>query len=494
MTLMQRFSARRLPTVVLISTMFALMTGIVIWQLSLTLRATDRHLPVIAVTERIPRHVVMFHLWLEEYLAGDHALTEEDIFAELVKAETAVNALLSGGEFDGHGLPAVSRDEIHHNLLDVTWRLDRLASLARNRMRLTTEGAPGERLDRLFDREFMATMNTLDELGMLAHQQFDVFKIYSRILTVVLLACFALLAYYISSAIVFRNREGRRLIERLEQEIIEKESATQHALAANAAKSSFLAMMSHELRTPLNAINGFSEMMLLNVFGPIDNSEYEKYTRYINESGTRLLDLINMILDYSKAQAGRLELREEVVDIADLIGKKIIECQPEARRKQVTLTGDAVPDLPHVHADLRLLASAVANLVSNAVKFTPDDGTVNVRARRTDGGDLEIAVSDSGIGMTEEEVALALMPFKQVDNSFARRHAGTGLGLPFTKMVMELHGGYLDLASRPNVGTVATLSLPRERTIEWQEANASISGTAAGAPHTPVLFQGIANA
>ena len=233
------------------------------------------------------------------------------------------------------------------------------------------------------------------------------------------------------------------------------------AETANQAKSEFLANMSHELRTPLNAIIGFSEVINRGMFGPL-SERYRSYGGDIFDSGNHLLKLINEILDLSKLEAGHFELHEENVDIAAVIGtsKRLIEAQAE--KAKVRLTEAIEDDLPLVRADERRMRQILINILSNAVKFTPEGGLVRVQSAVTDAG-LVISVSDTGIGMSPEEIPKALEPFGQIDSTISRKYEGTGLGLPLAKHLVELHGGKLTVESALNVGTTVTIVLPAER-------------------------------
>jgi PAS domain S-box-containing protein len=236
--------------------------------------------------------------------------------------------------------------------------------------------------------------------------------------------------------------------------------------AANRAKSEFLANMSHELRTPLNAIMGFSEITKDRLYG--DRSEkYFEYARDIFSSGRLLLSLIDDILDIAKIEAERMELHEEIVDIAAIVQSSVLLLHQKADAAALRVTTQIAGRLPPIRADARRLKQIVLNLLSNAIKFTPASGAISITAgRRAGDGDLEIAVSDTGIGIAPDHLATVLEPFSQVQNSFTRRHNGTGLGLPLVKALAELHGGTCTLTSRLGRGTQVVITLPRERLVD----------------------------
>ncbi|MCF8481037.1 MAG: PAS-domain containing protein [Rhodospirillum sp.] len=243
-------------------------------------------------------------------------------------------------------------------------------------------------------------------------------------------------------------------------------SAMEQAKLANRAKSEFLANMSHELRTPLNAIIGFSEVMKDGLFGPLGSERYREYARGIHDSGNHLLAIINDILDVAKIEAGHVVMSEEEVALAPLIDATLRLISTRAREGGVRLVRDLVDPSPWVRVDGRRMKQVLINVLSNAVKFTPRDGEVRVSLRNPGPGrDLNITVSDTGVGMAEEEIRVALSPFGQIDSGLARRHEGTGLGLPLAKSLMDIHGGSLTLHSAPARGTVVTLTLPWSRVM-----------------------------
>jgi signal transduction histidine kinase len=233
---------------------------------------------------------------------------------------------------------------------------------------------------------------------------------------------------------------------------------------ASKAKSEFIARMSHELRTPLNAIIGFSEMIREAMIGPLD-ARYRGYGADIHSAGRHLQNVINDILDISKIEGGRLELRDEPVAIEDMIesSRRIVAAMAEATG--VELSVDAPASLPLIRCDALRFRQILLNLMSNAVKFTPSGGSVTVSAD-IEGGFAVVAVADTGIGMRAEDIAIALQPFRQVGSAgdpLTRRFAGTGLGLPLAKALVELHGGTLAIESAPERGTKVFIRLPLER-------------------------------
>ncbi|MGB0750041.1 MAG: PAS domain S-box protein [Magnetospiraceae bacterium] len=252
------------------------------------------------------------------------------------------------------------------------------------------------------------------------------------------------------------------------------EAALVHAMheaeQANAHKSRFLANVSHDLRTPLNAIIGFSELMQTKLFGPLGNDHYDEYVVDIHQSGLFLLNLINDLLDLSKAEAGKFDLHEKVFDLGKQVEATARLIQPQAQSLGIDLSIEIDPDLPHLRGDEKIVVRMVNNLLSNAVKFTDSGGQVTVRVGAAPTGGLDLIVADTGIGMTREEITKALKPFVQTDSSHARPHDGTGLGLSLTEKFVKMHKGSLIIDSEKGRGTQITARFPATRAVKVQNA------------------------
>ena len=285
----------------------------------------------------------------------------------------------------------------------------------------------------------------------------------SREWLAIAIACAAVLiiAFGFLGSVVDRQF-ATRLDRELKARTVELMQAIRAARAADQAKSDFIANMSHELRTPLNAIIGFSEAMSSAVFGPL-SQRYREYAEDIHYSGQHLLQIINEILDLSKIEAGQLTLNEAVVPLPDLLEVCRQIVAGRARSGNVTL--EFQPTELALWCDELRVKQALLNLLSNAVKFTPPGGRVTIGAELTALGEIAIAVSDSGVGMSPEDIPRAFEPFAQIANPLTRPHQGTGLGLPLVRQLMALHDGVVRLDSRPGRGTTATLLFPARRTV-----------------------------
>ncbi len=237
------------------------------------------------------------------------------------------------------------------------------------------------------------------------------------------------------------------------------EERTIELASADRAKSMFLANMSHELRTPLNAILGFSEMMDQEILGPMGNC-YKEYAHYVHESGMHLLKLVEEMLDLAKVEAGKLEIDRVPTHPGAILAESLIMLRPSAEKAGIEIAVDAdLPSWPEIEGDPVKLKQAFTNLIGNAIKFTPAGGRVVV-AGAIEPGMLRIRISDTGIGMRAEDIPMVVLPFHRLDSALDGKYQGAGLGLPFAKSVLELHGGTLAIESELAKGTTVTVTLP----------------------------------
>ena len=379
---------------------------------------------------------------------GNEALIAvlEDIFVAVAILTIAVGVVLPG--------------MISHSIVQVSQSANRLATGTLADFVLAMRSLGGGDLNAAHARIDIVpiTVNTRDEIGDMA-------------------VSFNLLQGAIAESVTGLDaaREGltqsrRALVATnatLEASIADLRIAKAAADAANAAKSDFLAAMSHELRTPLNAILGFSELISGQMMGPVGTPVYRQYAGDIYKSGQHLLAIINDILDMAKMGSGKFTLNEDEIDIAEVIESCLPMVREWALARHIALTARHSPSLPMLWADRTRVSQILINLLSNAVKFTPSGGSVAVDAHLLDDGAFALIVADTGIGMTREQVEIAMQPFRQIDSSLARNYGGTGLGLPLTEGLIQLHGGRLTIVSAPDgPGTVATAIFPAAR-VRW---------------------------
>ena len=247
---------------------------------------------------------------------------------------------------------------------------------------------------------------------------------------------------------------------------------------ANKVKSEFIANMSHELRTPLNTVIGFSKLMGRHDMRPLSAAEIVEYADLIRDAATHLLAVINDVLDISKIQSGRYTLDAREVEIEEILLPVLSSLQQTADESGVTLAHRLEPGLPAVKGDPDKLRQAFSNLIGNAIKFTPHGGSASVEASRDVSGGAVVRILDTGVGMSPEEIEVALTPFGQVDAGRARWRDGAGLGLPIARALVQLHGGRLEIRSVRKAGTQVTVALPASAEVADMHGSAPTDGAA----------------
>ena len=226
--------------------------------------------------------------------------------------------------------------------------------------------------------------------------------------------------------------------------------------------------MSHELRTPLNSILGFSEVLMREFLGPHGIPKYREYAEDIHYSGSHLLNLISEVLDLSKLEAGGFDLQESEIDVAETIRSCLKMVDGRSEENHICLSAIVSTGLPRLYVDELRFKQILLNLLGNAIKFTPPSGEVAVSARLSKTGDFMIEVSDTGVGIAEQDIPKVLEPFGQVRDVMTRNHEGSGLGLHLAKCFTEIHDGTLEIESILGAGTNVILTFPRERTVSQE--------------------------
>lgn len=284
-----------------------------------------------------------------------------------------------------------------------------------------------------------------------------------------LIIAIGLVSWFFDIELADRSRRVAELEvmkKQLERLSTEYQRERDSALKANQAKSEFLASMSHELRTPLNIILGFSDILRLELFGKLGSSQYHGYTEDIHASGSHLLALINDLLDLAKLEAGKTEIREDACDLEHITNSVIHLMQERAHQHGITMVSDCRGSIPFIRGDERKITQILFNLISNAIKFTPQGGHIKVKVAVGANEHVSLSVADTGIGIVAAQIDRVLEPFTQVENVYSRAHPGTGLGLPLSKEIARLHGADFIIRSEVGKGTTVTIVFPEDRLLK----------------------------
>ncbi len=309
------------------------------------------------------------------------------------------------------------------------------------------------------------------------------------ILAAITLICLIVLAkrlYSNSVAAMLLRKEKDLLIAELEQAKASSDEARLRAEEASLAKSRFLATMSHELRTPLNAILGFSEVMKGELFGPHSVPSYKNYSVDIHNSGEHLLMLINEILDLSRVEAGRYELKEESVSLPGVVEDCTHLLSLRAKKREIRMVEQVEDGLPRIWADERAMRQVTLNLLTNAIKFTPQGGTITIKVGWTGTGGQYVSIRDTGPGIPPEEIPIVLSSFGRGTMAQKNADEGSGLGLPIVKGLVEMHGGTFTLKSEVRVGTEVIFILPPQRVMDTLPQMVDAEDETPGAPDQPL--------
>jgi len=411
----------------------------------------QRYAPLVDAAMEIKLEATTAHLILDESLSGQRIAELSDVIRHIDQASWYARVMLKGGNNQKGTFLLLEEPELRVLVEESIQKISLFRKLAAERWGKGTLFTTTDINHVDFHHTFDDLISSVDQIETaLQHtmqNRMQKFTILQLVLVIVVLVLGAI------SGILFQQNKKKLQHARDEAEL------------ANKAKSAFLASISHDLRTPLNAIVGFSEMMKEQTFGPLGNFHYEEYASDIRDSGHILLTLIDDILDLSRIEAGKYILVEETMDIEDTIKASVKMLHGQADTKNIALFDHVAPQLPNLHGDQKSVLRILNNLISNAIKFTPEGGEVIVQAMISKDNGLKLQVKDTGIGVKKEDIAKALAPYEQIVCKDFDPHAGTGLGLFLCCNLVDLHGGEMTFESELGKGTTISVLFPPERVI-----------------------------
>lgn len=437
--------------IIWISCAVVIMAGAVFFSYLVGRDMAQRYAPLVDAAMEIKLETTTAHLLLDETLSGERIAKLTDIIRHIDQATWYAQAILNGGNNQEGTFMLLEEPELR-GLIEISIQK---ISLFRS---LTEERWGKGRLFITKDTNHITFHNTFDDLIISVDQietalQDAMQSRMQKFTTIQLLLIVVVLVLGVIVGVLFQQNKKRL------------QNAREDAELANKAKSAFLASVSHDLRTPLNAIMGFSELMETQVYGALGDPHYIEYASDIRDSGEMLLTLIDDILDLSRIEAGKYILIEENMDIEDTIKASVKMLHSQADNKNIGLSDHIAPQLPHLHGDQKSVLRILNNLISNAIKFTPEGGKIVVQAMLNNDHRLKLQVKDTGIGVKKEDIAKALAPYEQIVCKDFDPHAGTGLGLFLCCSLVDLHGGEMTFESELGKGTTISVIFPPERVI-----------------------------
>ena len=450
--------SKRNHVIVILALLFTI--GVSVWQYLITDNITRSLAPLRGAIVDVGLEVAEFHIWLEEVLQGDETISGAHIMTRLDAALTVVDSVIGDIRVSQDTFFNPPNREVLDAMLQLRAEVLEIRRIADQRIGMGEQGVSGTAIDQEFDAHYAIVIQAYERSkdSLNSHINDSLTRL-SNISLFVITSSVAL-KMFIIALMLSSQRFFFHLITRLSKEISIAKRALDEAQRSQKAKSAFLAMMSHELRTPLNAIMGFSEMMKLEMFGKLEY-RYKDYSHAIYQSAERFLALINTLINISRIESDDNQKNYEEIDVGTLLSDTCQLVSPRADDGGVSLSMDIDDDVQGITTDKKLFGDIVINLVHNAIKFTQVGGQVRLMCRR-DGDGIALSIEDTGIGMTDEEIEMAMRAFSQLNPHLARSGEGSGLGLPLAKMATENLGGTFTISSQKGVGTRVDIWLPAQ--------------------------------